>query len=248
MIFKNKVAIVTGASRGIGRQIVLMLAREGAKVVFSYSKSVAEAESLMQETGKLGVRAIGLQIDVRDFEKTKELIEKAKSEFGGLDILVNNAGITRDKAMMMMTREEWLEVLDTNLNGYFNVTRNAIVTFLKQKSGNIVNITSVSGIIGLARQTNYAASKAGIIGLTKSLAREVAAYGIRVNAVAPGFIATDMLSGLKQEFKDKMLENIPLSRLGSAEDVSRAVKFLLSDASSYITGQVLVVDGGLAIR
>jgi 3-oxoacyl-[acyl-carrier protein] reductase len=150
--------------------------------------------------------------------------------------------------MMMMTREEWLEVLDTNLNGYFNVTRNASVTFLKQKSGNIVNITSVSGIIGLARQTNYAASKAGIIGLTKSLAREVAAYGIRVNAVAPGFIATDMLSGLKQEFKDKMLENIPLSRLGSAEDVSRAVKFLLSDASSYITGQVLVVDGGLAIR
>jgi len=248
MIFKDKIAIVTGGTRGIGREIVLMLAREGAKVVFTYVKSAQDAQALMQETEALGSKALGLQIDVRDFEKTKELIEKTKSTFGGLDILVNNAGITRDKALMMMTREEWLEVIDTNLNGLFNVTRSAIVTFLKQKSGNIVNITSVSGIIGLARQTNYASSKAGIIGFTRSLAREVAAYGIRVNAVAPGFIETDMLSGLKEELKSKMIENIPLARLGKVEDVSRAVRFLLSEAASYITGQVVVVDGGLAIR
>lgn len=248
MIFKDKIAIVTGGTRGIGREIVLMLAREGAKVVFTYAKSAQDAQTLMQETEALGSKTLGLQIDVRDFDKAKELIEKTKSTFGGLDILVNNAGITRDKALMMMTREEWLEVIDTNLNGLFNVTRNAIVTFLKQKSGNIVNITSVSGIIGLARQTNYASSKAGIIGFTRSLAREVAAYGIRVNAVAPGFIETDMLSGLKEELKSKMIENIPLARLGKVEDVSRAVRFLLSEAASYITGQVVVVDGGLAIR
>jgi 3-oxoacyl-[acyl-carrier protein] reductase len=248
MIFKDKIAIVTGGTRGIGREIVLMLTREGAKVVFTYVKSAQDAQTLMQETEALGSKALGLQIDVRDFDKTKELIEKTKSTFGGLDILVNNAGITRDKALMMMTREEWLEVIDTNLNGLFNVTRNAIVTFLKQKSGNIVNIASVSGIIGLPRQTNYASSKAGIIGFTRSLAREVAAYGIRVNAVAPGFIETDMLSGLKEELKSKMIENIPLARLGKVEDVSRAVKFLLSEAASYITGQVVVVDGGLAIR
>jgi len=249
MIFKDMVAIVTGGSRGIGKAIVLMLAAEGAKVVFTYSKSAQDAEALVGETGKLGgTPAIGLQMDVRNFDKAKELVEKTKANFGGLDILVNNAGITRDKALMMMSREEWQEVIDTNLNGLFNVTRNAIVTFLKQKSGSIVNITSVSGIIGLARQTNYAASKAGIIGFTRSLAREVAAYGIRVNAVAPGFIETDMLSGLKEEFRAKMLEHIPLSRLGEVGDVSRAVRFLLSESAGYITGQVLVVDGGLAIK
>jgi 3-oxoacyl-[acyl-carrier protein] reductase len=248
MIFKDKVAIVTGGTRGIGRDIVLMLVKEGAKVVFTYAKSAQEAEMLTQEVELLGAKALGLQVDVRDFEKTKELIEKTKSSFGALDILVNNAGIARDKALMLMTRDDWLEVIDTNLNGLFNVTRNAIVTFLKQKSGNIVNITSVSGIIGLARQTNYAASKAGIIGFTRSLAREVSPYGIRVNAVAPGFIETDMLSGLKEEFKTKMIEHIPLARFGKVTDVSAAVRFLLSDASSYITGQVVVVDGGLAIR
>jgi 3-oxoacyl-[acyl-carrier protein] reductase len=248
MIFKDKVAIVTGGTRGIGREIVLMLAREGARVAFTYAKSVQDAESLTQETEALGKRAMGLQVDVRDFEKSKELVEKTKAAFGSLDILVNNAGITRDKALMMMTREDWLEVIDTNLNGLFNVTRNSIVTFLKQKSGNIVNITSVSGIIGLSRQTNYASSKAGIIGFTRSLAREVAGYGIRVNAVAPGFVDTDILTGLKEEFKAKMLEHIPLARLGTVGDVGKAVRFLLSDAASYVTGQVLVVDGGLAIR
>lgn len=248
MLFKDKVAIVTGGTRGIGRQIVLMLVAEGAKVVFTYAKSQEEAEKLSQETQRLGTKAIGLQLDVKDFDKAKELVEKTKQEFGGLDILVNNAGITRDKALMMMSKEEWLDVVDTNLNGLFNVTRNAIVTFLKQKSGGIVNITSISGMIGMARQTNYAASKAGIIGFTKSLAKEVAAYNIRVNAVAPGFIETDMISGLKPEYKEVILKNIPLERLGKVEDVAQAVKFLLSEKAGFITGQVVVVDGGLSIK
>jgi 3-oxoacyl-[acyl-carrier protein] reductase len=248
MMLKDKVAIVTGGTRGIGRAIVLMLARQGAKVVFTYLKSIDQAESLILETEKLGARALGLQMDVRDFQKAKELIEKTKTAFKGLDILINNTGITRDKALMMMTHEEWLDVLDTNLNGVFNVTRHCLVSFLKQKSGNIINITSVSGIIGLGRQTNYAASKAGIIGFTKSLAREVSAYGVRVNAVAPGFIETDMISDLKEEYRNKMIESIPLARFGKPEDVAHVVEFLLSEAAGYITGQVLIVDGGLSIK
>ena len=248
MLFKDKVAIVTGGSRGIGRAIVLMLAAEGADVVFTYNKSVSEAEALAAEVERLKRKAIALQMDVRDFAKARELIEKAKEGLGRLDILVNNAGIIRDKALMMMTEEDWTEVIDTNLNGTFNVTRSAIVTFLKQKSGAIVNITSVSGVAGMSRQTNYAASKAGIIGFTRSLAKEVAPYNIRVNAVAPGFIETDMLAGLKDSFKDELKARIPLSRLGKVEDVSKAVKFLLSDAAGFITGQTLVVDGGLFIH
>jgi 3-oxoacyl-[acyl-carrier protein] reductase len=248
MIFKDKVAIVTGASRGIGRAIALMLAREGADVVFTYVKSAEDAKSLAEEIQNYGRRALIFQMDVRDFEKAKELVEKTKENFGKLDILVNNAGIINDKALMMMTKEDWLEVIDTNLNGMFNVTRNAIVTFLKQKSGQIVNITSVSGIAGMARQTNYAASKAGIIGFTKSLAKEVAAYNIRVNAVAPGFIETDILSGLKEEYKNKLKESIPLARFGTVEEVAGVVKFLLSDAAKFITGQTIVIDGGLFIQ
>jgi len=247
MLFKDKSAIVTGGTRGIGKAIVLMLAQEGANVAFTYLKSTKEAEGLAKEIEKLGQRALALQVDVRDFEKSKELIEKVKLEFGGLDILVNNAGITRDKALMMMTKDDWSEVIDTNLGGLFNVTRNAIITFLKQKSGQIVNISSVSGIIGLARQTNYASSKAAIIGFTKSLAREVAPYNIRVNAVAPGFIETDMVSGLKEEFKTAISERIPLAKFGKAEDVANTVKFLLSDAASYVVGQTIIIDGGLSI-
>ncbi|MCX5712726.1 MAG: SDR family oxidoreductase, partial [Candidatus Omnitrophica bacterium] len=168
--------------------------------------------------------------------------------FGKLDFLVNNSGITRDKALMLMTKEDWGDVINTNLTGTFNVSRQAIVTFLKQKSGSIVNITSVSGMIGLSRQTNYASSKAGIIGFTRSLARECAPYNIRVNAVAPGFIQTDMVAGLKPEYKEAMLANIPLNRFGKASEVAAAVKFLLSDAACFITGQVLVIDGGLSIK
>lgn len=248
MLFKDKVAIVTGGSRGIGKALVLMLAQEGADVAFTYAKSVEDAEKLSAEIIKLGRKPLALQMDVADFDKAKELVEKVKETFGRLDILVNNAGIIRDKALMMMTKEDWREVIDTNLNGTFNITRNTIVTFLKQKSGSIVNITSVSGVAGMSRQTNYAASKAGIIGFTKSLAKEVAPYNIRVNAVAPGFIETDMISGLKDEFKEELKKKIPLSRLGKVEDVAAAVRFLLSEGANFITGQTIIVDGGLFIQ
>lgn len=248
MLFKDKAAIVTGGSRGIGRAICLMLAGEGADVAFTFTKSASYAESLRQEIEEKGAKAIALNIDVRDFEKSKELVEKAKQSFGRLDFVINNAGITRDKALMMMTNDDWHDVIDTNLTGTFNLSRNAIITFLKQKSGNIVNISSVSGVAGLARQTNYASSKAGIIGFTKSLAKEVAAYNIRVNAVAPGFIQTDMLSGLKDEHKEALKKQIPLGKFGRAEDVAMAVRFLLSEASAYITGQTIVIDGGLFIQ
>lgn len=247
MLFQDKVAIVTGGSRGIGRALVLMLAKEGADVAFTYTKSAKEAEELSSEVKQLKRRSLALQMDVRDFDQAKVLVEEVKKKLGRLDILVNNAGIIRDKALMMMTKEDWQEVIDTNLNGTFNVTRNAIVTFLKQKSGAIVNITSVSGVAGMSRQTNYASSKAGIIGFTKSLAKEVAPYNIRVNAVAPGFIETDMLSSLKDEYKERLKQTIPLARLGKVEDVTGAVQFLLSDAANFITGQTIIVDGGLFI-
>jgi 3-oxoacyl-[acyl-carrier protein] reductase len=247
MIFKDKVAIVTGGTRGIGRSIVLMLAQEGADVAFTYLKSSAEATRLLDEINGLGRRGLGLQMDVRDFDKASELVERTKQELGSLDILVNNAGITKDKALMMMSKEEWLDVVDTNLTGVFNLTRNCIVTFLKQKKGNIVNIASVSGITGISRQTNYSASKAGIIGFTRALAREVAPYNIRVNALAPGFIETDMVRGLKDEHRIELAKRIPLGRFGTADQIADAVKFLLSDAASFITGQVIIIDGGLSI-
>lgn len=248
MTLKDKVAIVTGGSRGIGRAIVLRLASEGADIVFTYAKSSQEADSLVKEVEGLGRKCLAVQADARDFDKAKDLIEKAKDNFGRLDILVNNAGITRDKALMMMTKEDWFEVIDTNLNGTFNATRAAIVTFLKQKSGDVINITSVSGVAGLARQTNYSASKAGIIGFTKALAKEVAAYNIRVNAVAPGFVETDIISGLKEDYKKELVEKIPLGRFGKPEEVAEAVSFLLSDAANFITGQTIVIDGGLFIQ
>ncbi len=241
----NKVAIVTGASRGIGRAIALRLAKAGNDIVFTYLKNADSADALADEIGKLGRKALALQVDVRDFDKAKELIERTKEAFGRLDILVNNAGVIRDKALMMMSREDWLDVVDTNLGGAFNLTRNAIVTFLKQKSGVIVNVSSVSGVAGLARQTNYCASKAGIIGFTKALAKEVAAYNIRVNAVAPGFIVTDMIAELKPEYRESMIRNIPLGRFGTPDEVARVVDFLVSERSDYITGQVIVVDGGM---
>jgi len=245
---KDKAAIVTGAARGIGRAIALELAKEGCDVAFTYLKSSKEAQELCAEIEKTGRKALALQIDVRDFDKSKEMVEKAKQEFGRLDILVNNAGVTRDKALMMMTKDDWQEVIDTNLTGTFNASRNAIITFLKQKSGSIVNVSSVSGVAGLSRQVNYAASKAGIIGFTKSLAKEVAAYNIRVNAVAPGFIETDMLSGLKEEYKDELKKKVPLARFGKPEEVAAAVKFLLSDEAGFITGQTIIIDGGLFIQ
>ncbi len=245
---KGKAAIVTGGSRGIGREIVLALARQGCNVAFNYSRNKSLADDLIKELKALKVKAAVRQVDVKDVEVVKVWVEEVKKEFGQLDILINNAGIINDKAFMLMEPKDWQEVIETNLMGVFNVTRACVVTFLKQKNGNIINISSVSGITGTSRQTNYSASKAGIIGFTKSLAKEVAGFNIRVNAVAPGYIETDMLSQLKQDYKQKLLESIPLQRFGSAKEVSDSVLFLLSDKADYITGQVIVVDGGLSMR
>lgn len=245
MEFKDKVVIVTGATRGIGRAIALDMARQGAKVAFNYAKSDADAKTLLDEIKALGSEGLSLKADVRDLALAKEFVEQVRSYFGSLDFLVNNAGITRDKALMNMEKSDWDEVIETNLTGYFNMCRSVIVTLLKQKSGGIVNISSISGISGIARQANYSASKAGIIGLTKALAREVAPYNIRVNCVAPGFIETDMTSVLREDVKKKSVDSIPAGRFGRPEDVAKAVSFLLSDRSNYITGQVVKVDGGL---
>lgn len=243
----DKVAIVTGGTRGIGRSIVLAICREGADCAFTYTKSHDLTDSLCKEVQAMGRHILPFQIDVRDFEGTKMFVEKVKEEFGRLDILVNNAGITRDKSLMMMSKDDWYDVIDTDLTGVFNTTRACIITFLKQKSGNIVNISSVSGIHPLPGQVNYAAAKAGVIGFTKSLAKEVAPYNIRVNAVVPGFIETDMTKELREKYRTKLLDTIPLGRFGTPEEVARVVVFLLSDKSQYITGQVVQIDGGLGI-
>jgi 3-oxoacyl-[acyl-carrier protein] reductase len=240
---RENVAIVTGGSRGIGRAIVLALSGQGA----DYTSHQEEAEALAMEVRVSGRRVLPIRLDVRDFEGAKAMIEQVKSEFGRLDILVNNAGITRDRSLMAMSREDWADVIDTDLTGVFNTTRACIITFLKQKRGNVVNISSVSGIRPMAGQVNYAAAKAGIIGFTRSLAKEVAPYNIRVNAVAPGFVDTNMTSQLGDKFREKALQQIPLGRFGTAGEVAQAVLFLVSEASHYITGQVLQIDGGLGM-
>jgi len=242
---KNKVAVVTGGSRGIGRAIVLELIHHGAKVAFTYIKSDEAASQLIDEIRKLKGEAIAIKKTSREFNSAREIIKETLDKFGSLDILVNNAGIIKDKALMIMEPSEWQEVIDTNLTGYFNMAKASIVTMMKQKSGNIINISSVAGIVGMPRQTNYAASKAGIIGFTKALAKEVAPYNIRVNAVAPGYIETDMTKDLKD--KDTLLAKIPAGRLGKSEEVAKLVSFLVSENSNYITGQVIKVDGGLAM-
>jgi len=246
MILKGKNAIISGGTRGIGRAIALELARQGVNVSFNYLKSEKEALELVKELEKLNVKAKAYCVDIRDLDAVNEWTRRTKEEFGGLDILINNAGITKDKALLFMEKSDWHDVIDTNLTGVFNLTRAVITGFLKQKSGNIVNISSVSGVIGVARQANYAATKAGIIGFTKSLAKEVAAYNIRVNAVAPGFIETDMVKTLKEDYKNQMLKEIPMARFGAPEEVAKTVVFLLSEASSYITGQTIIIDGGMA--
>jgi len=247
LVLNNKVAIVTGGTRGIGRSIVLMLCREGADCAFTHTNNPAAAESLAEEVRSTGRRAVPFQLDVRDFEGAKTFIEDVKRDFEKLDILVNNAGITRDKSLMMMSSEDWSDVIDTDLTGVFNTTRACIITFLKQKSGNIVNISSVSGIHPLPGQVNYAAAKAGVIGFTKSLAQEVAPYNIRVNAVAPGFVDTDMTARFSEKQREKAITMVPLHRFGTPDEVARAVVFLVSDASQYVTGQTLQIDGGLGI-
>jgi 3-oxoacyl-[acyl-carrier protein] reductase len=244
---RENVAIVTGGSRGIGRAIVLALSGQGADCVFTYTSHQEAAEALATEVRVSGRRVLPIRLDVRDFEGAKAMIEQVKSEFGRLDILINNAGITRDRSLMAMSRDDWADVIDTDLTGVFNTTRACIITFLKQKRGNVVNVSSVSGIRPMAGQVNYAAAKAGIIGFTRSLAKEVAPYNIRVNAIAPGFIDTDMTSQLGDKFREKALQQVPLGRFGTAGEVAQAVLFLVSDASHYITGQVLQIDGGLGM-
>jgi 3-oxoacyl-[acyl-carrier protein] reductase len=243
----DNLAIVTGGTRGIGRAIVLAVCNAGADCAFTYAGNRAAAESLAEEVRRTNRRALPVQLDVRDFEGAKTLVEQVKKEFGRIDILVNNAGITRDKSLMMMNREDWSDVIETDLTGVFNTTRACIISFLKQKSGSIVNISSVSGIHPFAGQVNYAAAKAGVIGFTKSLAQEVAPYNIRVNAVAPGFISTEMTSELSEKTREKYLKMIPLQRFGTCDEVAKVVLFLLSDRARYITGQTLQLDGGLGM-
>ncbi len=245
---KGKVAIVTGGSRGIGRAIVLKLASLDCHVAFSYVKSKTEVAALEKEVTQLGVKCKASCVDIKDFKAVRIWVDETRELFGRLDVLVNNAGIIIDKALMLMSEDDWHQVVDTNLNGVFNASRACIVTFMKQKSGQIINISSVSGVTGLPRQTNYSASKGGVNAFTKALAKEVASFGIHVNAIAPGFIETEIISSFNEEQKEKIVATIPLGRMGNVEDVANCVKFLLSEHAEYITGQIIQVDGGLAIR
>lgn len=243
----GKTAVVTGASRGIGRAIALELAKEGANVVVNYSGSEAKAQEVVEEISKIGSKAIAVQANVADNDSVQNLMKSALDEFGSIDILVNNAGITRDNLLMRMKEDEWDDVINTNLKGVFLCTKAVTRQMMKQRAGRIINIASVVGVMGNAGQANYTAAKAGVIGLTKTSARELASRNILVNAVAPGFITTEMTDALPEDIKEAMLSQIPLAKLGKPENVAKAVVFLASDDAEYITGQVLHVDGGIAM-
>lgn len=247
MMLKGKIAVVTGASRGIGRAVAQRLASEGATVIINYNGSREKAEETLREIEETGGRGAIEQCDVSDFEQCREFIQKVIKEYGALDILVNNAGVTKDGLIMGMSEEDFDRVIDTNLKGAFHTIRFAVRQMLKQKSGRIINMASVVGVSGNAGQANYAASKAGVIGLTKAAAKEVASRGITVNAIAPGFIETDMTASLPESVKEASLAQIPLGCFGKAEQVAAAVAFLASEGAAYITGQVLHVDGGMVM-
>lgn len=241
----DKCALITGATRGIGKQIAITLAKQGYNIALNYRKENEELENTKKEIEKIGVQILAVKGDVANFEDCENFVKQVIERFGQIDVLVNNAGITKDMLLMRMKKEDFEQVIDTNLVGTFNVTKNVEPYMMKARSGRIINISSVVGISGNAGQTNYSASKAGIIGFTKSLAKEIASRNILVNAVAPGFIETNMTDVLKDDVKQEIAKNIPLKRMGTTQDVANVVKFLASDDSSYITGQVINVDGGM---
>ncbi|EOB7595333.1 TPA: 3-oxoacyl-[acyl-carrier-protein] reductase [Staphylococcus aureus] len=241
----TKSALVTGASRGIGRSIALQLAEEGYNVAVNYAGSKEKAEAVVEEIKAKGVDSFAIQANVADADEVKAMIKEVVSQFGSLDVLVNNAGITRDNLLMRMKEQEWDDVIDTNLKGVFNCIQKATPQMLRQRSGAIINLSSVVGAVGNPGQTNYVATKAGVIGLTKSAARELASRGITVNAVAPGFIVSDMTDALSDELKEQMLTQIPLARFGQDTDIANTVAFLASDKAKYITGQTIHVNGGM---
>ena len=247
MLLDGKCALVTGASRGIGRAVALKLASEGAKVALNFAGNEAAANEVRQEIEAAGGQAILVKADVANEAAVQEMVQKTADAFGRIDILVNNAGITRDGLLARMKEEDWDAVLSTNLKGVFLTTKAVAKLMMKQRAGRIVNMASVVGVCGNAGQANYSAAKAGVIGFTKTIARELASRGVTANAVAPGFIATDMTSVLSDKAKEAALTGIPLGRMGTPEDVAAAVLFLVSDQSSYITGQVLHVDGGMVM-
>ena len=247
MLLENKIAVVTGAGRGIGRGIALALAREGAMVVVNYNGSKERAEEVVRTIEEAGGKAVAIQCNISDFEAAKEFFANVVKEYGKIDILVNNAGITKDNLMMKMSEEEFQSVIQTNLAGTFHGVKFVTRPMMKQRQGRIINIASVSGVIGNMGQANYSASKAGVIGLTKAAEKELSSSNITVNAVAPGFVATEMTDVLSDSVKEAAVATIPLGRFGEVEDIAETVVFLASDKAKYITGQVICVDGGIAI-
>ena len=244
-LLDNKTALISGATRGIGRGIAIKFAQEGANVVFTYRSSVEKAQKLEEELKAFGVKAKGYQSDAGDFEAAASLCKQVVKDFGSIDVLVNNAGITRDTLILRMKEQQWDDVINTNLKSVFNLTKNSIRPMMKARKGSIINITSIVGMRGNAGQANYAASKAGIIGFSKSIAQELGSRNIRCNAVAPGFIATEMTDELNEQVRDAYMKTIPLKRFGSVEEVANVCLFLASDMSNYVSGQVLSVCGAM---
>jgi 3-oxoacyl-[acyl-carrier protein] reductase len=244
---ENKVALITGGTRGIGKEIAMELAENGFDIALNYRSEKDAQSNVKEEIEKLGVRCELVKADVSNFEQCEEMVKETIEKFGRIDVLVNNAGITKDGLIMRMKKEDFESVIDVNLTGTFNVTRNVIPYMIKQRSGRVISLSSVVGVAGNAGQTNYSASKAGIIGFTKSLAKEVASRNILVNAVAPGFIDTDMTKVLSDSVKEGIHAQIPLRRMGTPREVAKVVKFLSSEDSSYITGQVINIDGGMVM-